>query len=94
MAIKKKGGMAAYEKSSYDKKADAAGKHGKEGSPKDIKADKTAAKKLGYMKSGGSIPAKKVSFPASPRPTSAGTGAAGKSVVVKKAGAISKTKKK
>jgi hypothetical protein len=94
MATKKKGGMAAYEKSSYDKKADAAGKHGKEGSPKDMKADKAAAKKLGYMKFGGAMSAKKVTLPPSPRSTAAGTGAAGKSVVVKKAGAISKTKKK
>ena len=53
--IKKKGGMAAYEKSAYDKKMDKTGKHGAEGSAKDMKADKTAAKKLGYLKKGGSI---------------------------------------
>ena len=56
---KKKGGMAAFEKSAYDKKMDANGTHGKEGSPKDIKADKIAAKKLGYMKKGGTTKAKK-----------------------------------
>lgn len=52
MVMKKKG-MAAFEKSAYDKKMDKTGKHGKEGSAKDMKADKTAAKKLGYMKMGG-----------------------------------------
>ena len=53
----KKGGMVAYEKSAYDKKADKLGSHGKEGSAKDMKADKDAAKKLGYMKKGGSASA-------------------------------------
>lgn len=52
MAITKKGGMAAYEKSAPGKKADKSGAHGKEGSTKDMKADKIAAKKLGYMKKG------------------------------------------
>jgi len=51
----KKGGMAAYEKSAYDKKMDKAGKHGGEGSAKDMAADKAAAQKLGYMKKGGSV---------------------------------------
>ena len=51
----KKGGMEAYEKSSYDKKMDAKGAHGKEGSVKDMKADKAAAKKLGYAKTGTKI---------------------------------------
>ena len=48
--VTKKGGMKAFEKSSFDKKADAKGLHGKEGSPKDMKADKTAAKKMGFIK--------------------------------------------
>jgi len=56
---KKKGGMAAYEKSAYDKKMDKSGKHGKEDSAKDIKADKIAAKKLGYLKKGGPVKSKK-----------------------------------
>lgn len=38
--MKKKMTMKQWEKSSMDKKADAAGKHGKEGSKKDIAADK------------------------------------------------------
>lgn len=59
MAITKKGGMAAYEKSAPGKKADKSGAHGKEGSAKDMKADKIAAKKLGYMKKGGSTIYKK-----------------------------------
>jgi hypothetical protein len=54
-SIKKKGGMAAYEKSSYDKKMDAKGTHGGEGSAKDMAADKKAAKKLGYLKKGGKV---------------------------------------
>ena len=57
MAMKKKG-MVAFEKSAYDKKMDKTGKHGKEGSAKDVKADKTAAKKLGYMKMGGTAKTK------------------------------------
>lgn len=57
MAMKKKG-MAAFEKSAYDKRMDKTGKHGKEGSAKDMKADKTAAKKLGYMKMGGTAKTK------------------------------------
>lgn len=52
---KKKGGMAAYEKSSYDKKMDAKGAHEKEGSEKDMAADKKAASSMGYMKKGGSV---------------------------------------
>ena len=51
--IKKKGGMTAYEKSSYDKAMDAKGAHGKEGSKKDKAADKKAASSMGYMKKGG-----------------------------------------
>jgi hypothetical protein len=90
---KKKGGMKAFEKSAADKKADKSGAHGKEGSPKDKKADKALATKMGYMKSGGAISAKKVSFPSSPRSTSAGTGAPGKVIVAKKLKAF-KTKKK
>jgi hypothetical protein len=43
---KKKMTMKQYEKSSADKKADASGKHGKEGSKKDIKADKSALAKI------------------------------------------------
>jgi len=89
----KKGGMKAYEKSAADMKADKSGAHGKEGSAKDMKSDKAMATKMGYMKKGGAMSAKKVSFPASPRPTSAGTGAAGKSVV-SKAGAFDKYKSK
>lgn len=58
-APKKKGGMTAYEKSAYDKKMDKTGEHGKENSAKDMKADKIAAKKLGYLKKGGSINSKK-----------------------------------
>jgi hypothetical protein len=42
---------AAYEKSAYDKKKDASGAHGKEGSAKDMKADKAAMK----MKMGGTM---------------------------------------
>ena len=61
---KKKGGMAAYEKSAYDKKMDAKGTHGKEGSAKDMAADKKAAKKLGYLKSGGSVGGKTPKTPA------------------------------
>lgn len=55
----KKGGMVAYEKSAYDKKADKLKTHGKEGSAKDMKADKAAAIKLGYMKKGGAVKRKK-----------------------------------
>jgi hypothetical protein len=50
----KKGGMAAFEKSSFDKKADRpGGSHGPEGSAKDIKMDKIDAKKQGYIKKNG-----------------------------------------
>jgi len=55
---KKKGGMAAYEKSSYDKKMDSKGAHGGEGSKKDMAFDKKAASKMGYMKKGGSVKGK------------------------------------
>ena len=37
---------AKYEKSAADRKADAAGKHGKEGSAKDVKADRAAVAKV------------------------------------------------
>lgn len=57
--MKKKIGMAAYEKSSYDKKMDAKGAHAKEGSKKDIAADKKAASSMGYMKKGGMVKSKK-----------------------------------
>jgi len=50
MATVKKGGMAAYEKSAYDKKMDKKGTHSKEGSAKDKAADKKAAKRLGFIK--------------------------------------------
>lgn len=56
---KKKGGMKAFEKSAADKKADASGAHGKEGSAKDKKADKAMATKMGYMKKGGASKSKK-----------------------------------
>ena len=47
----KKGGMAAFEKTSFDKKADKpGGTHGKEGSAKDKKMDKIDAKKMGFIK--------------------------------------------
>ena len=42
----KKVTMKQYERSAADKKADAAGKHGKEGSAKDKAMDKAAVKKL------------------------------------------------
>ena len=42
----KKVTMKQYERSAADKKADAAGKHGKEGSDKDKAMDKAAVKKL------------------------------------------------
>ena len=57
--MKKKTGMAAYEKSSYDKKMDAKGAHAKEGSKKDMAADKKAATSMGYMKKGGMTKSKK-----------------------------------
>jgi hypothetical protein len=57
--MKKKTGMAAYEKSSYDKKMDAKGAHGKEGSKKDMAADKKAATSMGYIKKGGMVKPKK-----------------------------------
>ena len=38
--------MKQYEKSAADRKADKARKHGKEGSAKDIKADKAALAKI------------------------------------------------
>ena len=38
--------MKQYEKSSADRKADASGKHGKEGSAKDKKMDKAALAKI------------------------------------------------
>ena len=37
---------AKYEKSAADRKADASGKHGKEGSAKDMKADRAAVAKI------------------------------------------------
>ena len=50
MAPKKPGGgMKAFEKSKADAKADKGGKHGKEGSAKDMKADRKMAKKMGYI---------------------------------------------
>lgn len=64
MGPKKKGGMAAYEKSSYDMKMDAKGAHDKEGSKKDMAADKKAASKMGYMKMGGSTKGKTPATPA------------------------------
>jgi len=68
-------GMAAYEKSSYDKKMDAKGSHSKEGSKKDMAADKKAAKKMGYMKKGGSTSFGMLSVKAgvdnNPKPTAA-----------------------
>jgi len=42
--MKKKMTMKQYEKSAMDKKADASGKHGKEGSAKDKAADRKALK--------------------------------------------------
>jgi hypothetical protein len=42
--------MKKYEKSAADKKADASGKHGKEGSAKDMKADRALAAKMGKKK--------------------------------------------
>lgn len=42
--MKKKMTMEKWEKSAADKKADKAGKHGKEGSAKDRAADKKAVK--------------------------------------------------
>jgi len=56
--MKKKMGMAAYEKSSYDKKMDAKGAHSKEGSKEDMAADKKAATSMGFMKKGGSVKGK------------------------------------
>jgi len=44
--VKKKMTMKQYEKSSMDKKADKAGKHGKEGSAKDNAADRKALKAI------------------------------------------------
>lgn len=38
--------FAKYEKSTADRKADAAGKRGKEGSAKDTKADRAAVAKI------------------------------------------------
>lgn len=43
---KKKMTMKQYERSSMDRKADKSGKHGPEGSKKDIKADKAALAKI------------------------------------------------
>lgn len=37
--------LKRYEKSAADRKADASGKHGKEGSKKDMKADMAAVRK-------------------------------------------------
>jgi hypothetical protein len=52
--MKKKKGMAAFEKSRFDKKADGKGKrHGPEGYAKDIKMDKIDAKKQGFIKKAG-----------------------------------------
>jgi len=52
--VTKKGGMAAFERSAFDKKADGKGKrHGVEGSAKDKRMDKKDAKKLGYIKRNG-----------------------------------------
>ena len=42
--------MKQYEKSAYDKKMDKLGKHGKEGSKKDMAADKAAMKKMAKKK--------------------------------------------
>lgn len=42
--------MKAFEKSAQDKRADAAGKHGKEGSAKDRAADKKAVAKINAKK--------------------------------------------
>jgi len=54
--MKKKKGMAAFEKSRFDKKADGKGKrHGPEDSAKDIKMDKIDAKRMGYTKAGGKM---------------------------------------
>jgi hypothetical protein len=44
----------SWERSEADKKADAAGKHGKEGSAKDKKADIALSKKLGVTLTGKS----------------------------------------
>ena len=52
--VTKKGGMAAFEKTAFDKKADVpGGRHGKEGSAKDKKMDKIDAKKQGFIKKAG-----------------------------------------
>ncbi len=42
--------MKSYEKTAYDKKMDKEGKHGKEGSKKDLKMDKAAMKKMAAKK--------------------------------------------
>ena len=56
----KKGGMAAFEKTAFDKKADKpGGRHGKENSAKDKKMDKIDAKKMGYIKKSGGKAKKK-----------------------------------
>jgi hypothetical protein len=49
--MKKKKGMAAFERSRFDKNADGKGKrHGPEGSAKDKKMDKIDAQKMGFIK--------------------------------------------
>lgn len=47
---KKKMTMKQFEKSAVDKKADKAGKHGKEGSKKDVRMDKAALAKINKRK--------------------------------------------
>ena len=42
--------LKKYEASAMDKKADASGKHGKEGSKKDMAADNAAVKKINKKK--------------------------------------------
>jgi hypothetical protein len=55
----KKMSMKQWEKSSMDAKADKAGKHGKEGSAKDLKADKKALAKVNLKKKGCGMAYKK-----------------------------------
>jgi hypothetical protein len=58
--VTKKGGMKAFEKTAFDKKADKpGGRHGKENSAKDKKMDKIDAKKQGFIKRGGGSTRKK-----------------------------------
>jgi len=46
--MKRKPTLKSYEKSAADRKADASGKHGKEGSKKDMMMDRRGAKRGKY----------------------------------------------